>query len=92
MLLRTVQHYQELLLGLIQTLQYMAKAQISTVDILVQYSTERGCSDHARLDDAATFSNVRVAASLVETSRIVDLRVADDHVPETARRERARCH
>ena len=48
--------------------------------------------DHARLDEAATTSNAWVAASHAESSGAIAPRVADDHVPETARRELARCH
>ena len=68
----------------------MAKVQISIIDIIpVQYITERGCSDHAQLDEAA---NAWVAAGRVETGGIIDLRVTNDHVPETARRELTRHH
>ena len=47
-------------------------------------------ADHARLDGPTTTSSTCVAAGHLETSRTIALRVADDLVPETARRELAR--
>ena len=48
-------------------------------------------SDHTRLDDTTTISNAQVAAGM-RTRGTFTLKVADDHVPETARRELARHH